>query len=96
MKKITAAKEYMDSLGIDLLTGVVTTERKFDFLNGMEIYSVGGTGTKDGEAMDFHAAFVQLPKEKVVIAIYIGPHATTITHGDELKYMVHSLQPVQP
>jgi len=95
MKKITAAKEYMDSLGVDLLTDVVTTERKFDVLNGMEVYYVGGTGRKEGEAMDFHAAFVQLPKEKVAIAIYIGPHETTITHGDELKQMVHSLRPVQ-
>lgn len=95
VQKIKEAKEYMDSLGLDLLTEVKTAERKFDTLNDMEVFYVSGTGEKEGEPMDFHAAFVQLSKEKVVIAIYIGPHETTISHGSELVQMVHSLQPVQ-
>ena len=95
LKKNTEAKEYMDSLGLDLLTEVKTAERKFDTLNGMEVFYVSGTGEKEGETMDFRAAFVQLTKESVVIAIYIGPHETTISHGNELVQMVHSLQPVQ-
>ncbi len=96
MKKITAAKEYMDSLGVDLLTEVVTTRRRFDVLNGMDVFYVNGTGRKDGEIMDFHCAFVQLPQEKVIIAIYIGPPEATVNHGDELVRMVQSLQPATP
>ena len=95
VKKIQEAKEYMDSLGLELLTEVNTKERTFDTLNGMEVFYVSGTGEKEGEPMDFHAAFVQLTKENVAIAIYIGPHETTITHGDELVQMVHSLQSVK-
>ena len=95
VKKVEEAKEYMDSLGLDLLAKVNTKERTFDTLNGMEVYYVSGTGKKEGEVMDFHAAFVQLSKENVAIAIYIGPHETTITHGDELVQMVHSLKPVK-
>ena len=94
VKKIQEAKEYMDSLGLELLTEVNTRERKFDTLNDMEVYYVSGIGEKEDEPMDFHAAFVQLSEESVAIAIYIGPHETTISHGDELMQMVHSLQPV--
>jgi hypothetical protein len=94
VQKIKEAKEYMDSLGLDLLTEVNTKERTLETLNGIEIYHVSGTGEKEGEPMDFHAAFVQLSEETVAIAIYIGPHETTISHGDELVQMVHSLQPV--
>ncbi|MEA2114370.1 MAG: hypothetical protein U9P36_03165 [Thermodesulfobacteriota bacterium] len=93
VQKIKEAKEYMDSLGLELLADMVTTKRTFDTLNGMDVFHVSGTGEKEGEPMDFHAAFVQLSKEKVAIAIYIGPHETTISHGDELLQMVHSLQP---
>jgi hypothetical protein len=85
----------MDSLGVDLLSEVVVKERKFDTLNDMEVYYVSGTGEKEGEPMDFYAAFVQLSDETVAIAIYIGPHETTISHGDELVQMFHSLQPAQ-
>jgi len=95
LKKHTEAEEYMDSLGLELLTEVKTKERKFDTLNGMEVYYVSGTGEKEGEPMDFRAAFVQLLEESVAIAIYIGPHETTISRGDELVQMVHSLQPVK-
>ncbi len=95
VKNFKEAREYMDSLDIELLSDVVTKERKFDTLNGMEVYYASGTGKREGEAMDFHGAFVQLSKESVAIAIYIGPHETTITHGDELTRMFHSLQPVK-
>ena len=95
VQKIKEAKEYMDSLGLELLTEVKTRERKFDTLNDMEVFYVSGTGEKEGEPMDFHAAFVQLSEQTVAIAIYIGPHETTISHGDELVQMVHSLQPVK-
>ncbi len=89
------AKEYIDSLGLELLTDVVTKERKFETLNGMDVYYASGTGKKEGEVMDFHAAFVQLSQESVAIAIYIGPHETTVTHGDELKRMFKSLQSIK-
>lgn len=95
VKNFQEAKEYIDSLGIELLTDVVTKERKFDTLNGMEVYYTSGTGKKEGESMDFHSAFVQLSQENVAIAIYIGPHETTVNHGDELMRMFHSLQPVK-
>ena len=95
VKNFEEAKEYLDSLGIELLTDVVTEERKFDTLNGMEVFYASGTGKKEDEPMDFHAAFVQLSKESVAIAIYIGPHETTVTHGDELVRMFHSLQSVK-
>ncbi len=94
LKKIEGAMEYMTSLGLDLLDDVVTTERKFDTLNSMETYYVSGTGKKEGEAMDFHAAFFQLSPESVAIAIYIGPPDATKIHGEELVRMIHSLQPV--
>jgi len=96
LQKIEDAEEYMISLGLDLLADVVTTERKFDTLNSRKIYYVSGTGKKEGEVMDFHAAFFQLTKESVVIAIYIGPAETTRAHGMELVQMIHSLEPVSP
>jgi hypothetical protein len=92
--KITDAKEYMDSLGLDLLDDVIITEHKVETLNSMEVSYVSGTGKKEDEAMDFHAAFVQLVPESVAIAIYIGPHETTKIHGKALLGMIHSLQPV--
>jgi len=94
LEEIEGAKEYMVSLGLDLLDDVVTTERKFDTLNSMEAYYVSGTGKKEGEAMDFHAVFFQLSPESVAIAVYIGPPDTTSRHGEELIGMIHSLQPV--
>lgn len=94
LEEIKGAQEYMESLGLDLLTDVVTTERKFDTMNSMDVFYVRGTGKKEGEAMDFRAAFFQLSPKSVVIAIYIGPRETTISHGDELALMIHSLQPV--
>jgi len=95
LRKIKNAEEYMSSLGLDLLDDVVTTKRKFDTLNSREIYYISGSGKKEGEAMDFRAAFFQLTKESVVIAIYIGPAETTRIHGKELVQMVHSLEPVR-
>jgi len=89
------AKEYIDSLGVELLTNVVTTERKFETLNGMAVYYASGTGKKEGENMDFYAAFVQLSEKIVAIAIYIGPHETTVTHGDELEQMFLSLHTLE-
>ena len=94
LKKIKGAREYMDSLGLELLTDMVTTKRNFDTLNSMDVFYVSGTGKKEDEDMDFHAAFVQLSPENVAIAIYIGPPETTNSHGDELVKMIQSLQPV--
>ena len=94
VKNFEEAKEYVDSLGLELLTDVVTKERKFETLNDMEVYYASGTGKKEGEAMDFHAVFFQLSPENVAIAIYIGPPDTTKIHGEELVRMIHSLQPV--
>jgi len=94
LEKIKGAEEYMASLGLDLLDDLVITERKSDALNSVEVYYVSGTGKKEGEAMDFRAAFIQLSQESVVIAIYIGPRETTRSHGEELAQMIHSLQPV--
>jgi len=42
--------------------------------------------------MDFRAGFFQLSPEHVAIAIYIGPHDTTISHGEDLVQMIESLQ----
>ena len=91
-EKIEGAKEYMTSLGLDLLADVVITGRKHETLNSMEVNYVSGTGKKDGEAMDFRAGFFQLSPEHVAIAIYIGPHDTTISHGEDLVQMIESLQ----
>ncbi len=92
LDKIDGAKEYMTSLGLDLLAEVVVTERKHETLNSMEVNYVNGTGKKDGEVMDFRTGFFQLSPEHVAIAIYIGPHDTTIRHGEDLVQMVESLQ----
>lgn len=95
LAEIRDAEEYMQSLGLDLLADVVVTERRFDTLNGMEVYYISGTGNKEGEAMDFRTAFCQLSPETVIIAIYIGPPETTSSHGAELVQMIHSLRPVR-
>ncbi len=92
--KIKDAKEYMDSLGLDLLDDVKIKEHKVETLNSMEVSYVSGTGKKEDEAMEFHAAFIQLLPESVAIAIYIGPNETTKVHGKALLGMIHSLQPV--
>lgn len=92
LEKIAGAKEYMTSLGLDLLADVVITDRKHDTLNSMEANYVSGTGKKDGEGMDFRAGFFQLSPEHVAIAIYIGPPDTTINHGEDLVRMIESLQ----
>ncbi len=94
LENIGGAEEYMLSLGLDLLSDVMTTGRKSETLNGMEVYYVSGTGKKEGEAMDFRAAFFQLPQDRVAIAIYIGPRESTKNHGEELVQMIQSLQPV--
>lgn len=94
LEKIQDAEEHMDSLSLDLLTDVITTKRRFDTLNSMDVYHVSGTGKKEGETMDFRATFFQLSQENVVIAIYIGPPETTSSRGKELVGMIHSLQPV--
>ncbi len=95
LEQIEDGKEYMASLGLDLLTDVVTTKHRFDTLNSMETYYISGTGKKEGETMEFYAAFFQLSQESVGIAIYIGPHETTNIHGEELVQMLHSLKPVK-
>lgn len=94
IEEIEGAEGYIKSLGLDLLTDVVITDRKLDTVNAMEVFFVSGTGKKEGETMDFHTAFFQLPTESVAIAIYIGPPETTSSHGEELAGMIHSLQPV--
>lgn len=94
LEKIEEAEDYMDSLGLHLLTDVVTTERKLDTVHSMKRFSVSGTGKKEGEAMDFYAAFFQLTQEHVAIAIYIGPPETTSNYRDELTVMIRSLHPV--
>ena len=96
VKNFAEAKEYMDSLGIELLTDVVVTERRHDRLNTMQVYYVSGNGKKDDELMEFHGGFVQISGENVAIAIYIGPHDLAKQHKDELKRMFQSLQPVNP
>jgi len=95
VKNFKEAKEYIDSLGIELLTDVVIKDSKFETLNGMDVYYASGIGNKDDESMDFHAAFIQLTEETVAIAIYIGPHETTISHGKELSRMFQSLHAVK-
>jgi len=92
LEKIEGAKEYMTSLGLDLLADLAITERKHDTLNSMEVNYVSGTGKKDGEVMDFRAGFFQLSPANVAIAIYIGPHETTISHGEDLSKMIESLK----
>ena len=90
--KIEGAKEYVASLGLDLLAEVVITELKHDTLNTMKVQYVTGTGNKEGETMDFRVGFFQLSPEHVAIAIYIGPPESTISHGEDLARMIQSLQ----
>jgi len=91
---IKDAKGYMNSLGLDLLTDVNITKKSSDTLNLMKVYSVSGTGKKEGELMDFHTAFFQISPGNVVVALYIGPPETTKVHGPELVQMIQSLRPV--
>ncbi len=92
LDKIEGAKEYIASLGLDLLDDVAIADRKHDTLNGMAVTYVSGTGKKDGEIMDFRAGFFQLSPDRVAIAIYIGPPETTSRHGQELMQMIESLR----
>lgn len=92
LQRIEGAKEYMTSLGLDLLADVVITERKHDTVNSMEVNYISGTGEKDGEVMDFRAGFFQISPQHVAIAIYIGPPETTTSHGEDLTWMIQSLQ----
>jgi hypothetical protein len=92
--RLAEVADYMKSLGDDLLKDVKVKKRRRDVLNAMEVVYVSGTGKKEGETMDFYAAYVQLDEDSVVIALYIGPPATTAAHADELRTMIESLQPV--
>lgn len=94
LENIKGVKEYMASLGLDLLANAVITEQRDDKLNSMDVKYINGTGDKDGEFMDFRAGFFQLSPEHVAIAIYIGPPETTVTHGKDLTRMIQSLQPL--
>lgn len=95
VQSFTEAKDYLDSLNIELLTDVVATERITDKINGMDVYYVAGTGKKEKETMDFRTAFIQLTDENIAIIIYIGPHQSTITHGDDLKQILLSIHSVK-
>lgn len=92
LQRIEGAKEYVTSLGLDLLDDVVIAELKNEVLNSMEVQYVSGTGNKEGEAMNFRAGFFQLSPEHVAIAIYIGPPETTTSQGKDLAVMIKSLQ----
>jgi hypothetical protein len=92
LQRIEGAKEYVASLGLDLLDDVAIAELKHEILDSMEVQYVSGTGNKEGEAMDFRAGFFQLSPEHVAIAIYIGPPETTTSHGEDLAGMIQSLQ----
>ncbi len=92
LEKIDGAKDYVTSLGLDLLTGAVITEIKQDTLSSMEVQYISGIGEKEGETMDFRAGFFQLSPDDVAIAIYIGPPETTTNQSEELAQMIHSLQ----
>jgi hypothetical protein len=90
---LAEAKGYMDALGPVLLSDVVVKKRVQTRLNNLAALHVSGTGKKEDEPMDFHAFFAQLTPKTIVIAIYIGPHATTISHGRELAGMINTLRP---
>ncbi len=92
LQRIEGAKEYVASLGLDLLDDVVIAELKHEILDSMEVQYVSGTGNKEGETMDFRAGFFQISPEHVAIAIYIGPPETTTSHGKDLAGMIQSLQ----
>lgn len=91
LQNIESAKEYVASLGLDLLDNITIDEHINDTLGAMKVQYVSGTGDKEGEIMDFRAGFFQLSPERVAIAIYIGPPAATINHGEDLSQMIESL-----
>ena len=95
VQNFAEAKDYLDSLNIELLTDVVATERITEKINGMDVYYVAGTGKKEKENMDFRTAFIRLTDKNIAIVIYIGPHQSTITHSDDLKQILLSIHPVQ-
>lgn len=92
LENIENAKEYVSSLGLDLLDSISVTEHMQDTLNSMNVQYVSGTGDKEGEVMDFRAGFFQLSPERVAIAIYIGPPETTMNYKEDLSQMIESLQ----
>jgi hypothetical protein len=96
VENFSEAKTYLDSLRDQLLTEVVTKDRKTGEINGMDVYYAEGTGKKDKESMDFSAAFLQLSEKHVAIIVYIGPHETTIAHGKELMQMLQSIRSELP
>ena len=91
LASIEEAREYVSSLGLDLLDNVAIAELTHDTLDSMKVQYVSGTGDKEGEEMDFRAGFFQLSPERVAIAIYIGPAETTISHGEDLAGMIQSI-----
>ena len=91
LESIEGAREYVSSLGLDLLDNIAIAELTHDTLDSMKVQYVSGTGDKEGEVMDFRAGFFQLSPERVAIAIYIGPPETTISHGEDLTRMIQSL-----
>lgn len=92
--EVQDAENYMQTLGLDLLADIVVKERRLDRLNGMEVHYFVGSGKKEDEVMDFRTAFVQLSRDSVAIAIYIGPPEATRKHGGDLVRMINSVQPV--
>lgn len=91
LESIENAKEYISSLGLDLLDNINVTKHMHDTLNSMKVQYLSGTGDKEGEVMDFRAGFFQLSPEHVAIAIYIGPPETTISYKEDLSRMIESV-----
>ena len=94
LETIADTKEYMESLGLDLLSDVVISEVNDSTLNSMDVQYITGTGNRAGEAMDFKAGFFQLSQDRVAIAIYIGPPEATLSYREDLTRMIQSLQPL--
>jgi hypothetical protein len=93
LETIDGTKEYMESLGLDLLEDVVISGVETATLNSMDVLYVSGSGNREGEAMDFRAGFFQLVQDRVAIAVYIGPHEATLSYREDLSRMIKSLQP---
>ena len=81
----------MDSLQPIFLDHVQPGQRRIDELNGMAVLYFNGVGKKGEEEMDYYGAFIQLSNSTVAMAIYIGPHASTVSHGEGLRLMFNSI-----
>jgi len=89
-----AAQEYLSSLDDFLVDNPVLVKTDQVDLNSMPARYFKGKGEREGRPVDFFVMLFELSKEKIGVAIYIGPPNTTKAHFEELRGMMKSISPL--